>query len=392
MKRLIKRIISAFRIYNIRLYILMKFKGGVISFYPKILNRGRILLSYMTLPFINKTEDILNGHTNVWECRDIVNSFLEEGYIVDVIDWKNNKFIPKTKYDYIIDIHSNLERLAPYLNKDCKKIFHATIPHWLTQNYAEYSRLIDIKRRRSVILLPRRQEIPTNSIEYADIITLLGNLTTEQTYHYAKKRIVHIPLSTTHKFPSPENKDFEGTRNKFMWIGGSGMVRKGLDLVLEAFSKMPEYELYICGKVINDTDFNEVYHHELYESKNIHTLGHVDPGGPIFEKIRSDCLALVYPTATEGQAGSVIVSLHAGMIPIISEYAGVNIDGFGIMLKKNTVEEICLAVKNIASRPIDQLREYAINAWKYAQQNHSREKFASEYRKFVKDLIGNKLI
>ena len=43
--------------------------------------------------------------------------------------------------------------------------------------------------------------------------------------------------------PSPEGKDFEVCRPHFMWLGSRGFVHKGLDVVLEAFSEMPELAL-----------------------------------------------------------------------------------------------------------------------------------------------------
>ena len=365
--------------------LISSLKGGVVSLEPKKPLRGKILLSYTTLPFLGKKR-VLGGHTNQWECIEIANSFLEKGYAVDVIDSTNNTFEPKHDYSYFIDVHSNLDRIAPLLNSDCIKILHATTSHWVFQNYAEYERLLALQKRRGVSLLPRRQLPPSQSVEIADEITLLGNEITETTYSYVKKSLTRIPLSTTHEFPSPKDKDFEKAQKSFLWLGGVGMVHKGLDLVLEAFASMPEYNLIICGKVKNESDFTTVYHKELFGLSNIKVVGLVDPGSQSFEEIRQSTIALLYPSCSEGQAGSVVTCMHAGLIPVVSIHSGVDVHEFGTILKENSVEEVKEAVRTLASSSTDEIRQRSIASWEYARKHHTKEIFGVEYRKFVEYL------
>ena len=98
-------------------------------------------------------------------------------------------------------------------------------------------------------------------------------------------------------------------------------------------------------------------------------------------------MGIVYPSSSEGQSGAVITAMHAGLIPIISENSGVNVEDFGILLKKNTVEEIQEAVEKIASTPEDELKKKALGAWAYAREHHTRERFSKEYDAFIESLI-----
>ncbi len=276
-------------------------------------------------------------------------TFLDLGYSADIIDWKNSSFIPKKDYAVFIDIHNNLERLSPFLSKDCIKILHITGAHWLFQNTAEYRRLLDLQTRRHISLVPRRIAAPSHGIEYADIATILGNKFTTSTFDYAKKNIVSIPISTTHTYPFPEKKNYSVARNNFIWLGGAGMVHKGLDLVLEAFASMPEFNLSVCGPVSSEKDFEQEYWKELYKTKNIRTFGKIDPGEKIFREITDSSIAAVFPSCSEGGGGSVITAIHAGLIPIVSREASVNVEDFGIVLKENTVEEIKKTVRYVSS-------------------------------------------
>ena len=109
-----------------------------------------------------------------------------------------------------------------------------------------------------------------------------------------------------------------------------------------------------------------------------------------FKNICDSSIALVYPSCSEGQSGAVLTTMHAGLIPIISYQSGVDIEDFGVILKENSIEEIKKQVHLMASLPQKELQSRAMKTWEYANENHTRERFASEYRKFVNMLEENK--
>ena len=354
-------------------------------------NGKNVLLSYITRPFIVRENDpSFYSHTNTWECLQIAKIWLNHGFNVDVIDWDNSSFIPRKDYHVFIDIHSNMERLAPLLKEDCLKILHITGAHWRFQNAAELKRIEDLYIRRGIRLQPRRQVPPSNGIECADCATILGNKFTKDTFAFAGKPLFSIPLSTTIQFPY-HKRDFHNIRNSFLWFGSSGMVHKGLDLVLDAFSQLPSCKLTICGPVKNEPDFEAAYYKELYRTPNIKTLGFIDIRSEKFQEIIQKTSALIYPSCSEGQAGSVVTCLHAGLIPIISYESGVDIDDFGILLKNNSVDEIIEIVKDFSKKDGTILEQMSRDAWNYARTNHTREKFSECYNNFVTKILMRKL-
>lgn len=349
---------------------------------------GKVLLSYCIEPFLLKPSQATpNYHTNQWECLQIAKTFLNFGYSVDIINWNDREFIPKQDYSFLIDIHSNLERLTPLLNSNCVKILHITGANWLFQNQAEYKRLSALQQRRNISLMPRRIAPFSLGIEYADYATILGNQFTINTFAYAKKPIYQIPLSTTVTYPWPEDKDYNSCRNRFLWFGSSGMVHKGLDLVLEAFREMPEYHLTVCGPVTNEQDFVQAFYQELYLTPNIQTIGWCDISSPQFLEITKNCIALIYPSCSEGQAGSVVTCMHSGLIPIVSYESGVDVNDFGLVLKNCSIAEIKDYIKKIANLPDRELKQRSKQAWEFARNNHTREKFAAAYQDFVINLL-----
>ncbi|BBD68425.1 group 1 glycosyl transferase [Nostoc commune NIES-4072] len=362
----------------------------VVSLKPKQPSKGNVLLSYRIEPFLLKPgQPMPNDHTWYWEVWQIAQTFLTLGYNVDVIQFHNDKFVPQKDYAFFIDIRHRMEVLAPKLNKDCIKIFHVDIANMVFRNAAECNRLLELQRRKGITLKPQRFEVPNLGIEYADCAIVLGNDFTTDTFKYANKPMYRIPISSPVVYPYPDKKDFEAVRKRFLWFGGSALVLKGLDLVLDAFAQMPEYHLTVCGPVSNDKEFEKAFYKELYEMPNIHTYGWIDVSSPDFIEVTNNCLGLVYPSVSEGQSGAVISCLQAGLIPILSYESGVDVHDFGVIFDNLSVDEIKAKVKSISNLPVKDLKVMSRQAWEYARANHTKEKFAQVYRNVVEQIIEN---
>ena len=262
--------------------------------------------------------------------------------------------------------------------------------HPLFNNAATMSRLLALQQRKGITLPAIRFDPPTLAIEHADCAVVLGNEFTINTYRYANKPIFRVPISAPFAYPWPEQKDFEACRRHFLWFGSHGFVHKGLDLVLDAFVEMPDYHLTVCGPIGQDIekDFEKAFHKALYETSNIRTLGWVDIGRPEFTQIADGCVGLIYPSCSEGQSGGVVTCMHAGLIPILSYESGVDVDEFGFLLEDGSVEKIRDSIRMVASLSAQALKERARQAWEFARANHTREKFAEEYRKLVDRIIS----
>lgn len=360
----------------------------VASLKPEGPSQGDVLLSYFVESFLLKPgQPVPHWHPNYTESLLMAKTFVDMGYGVDVIAFHNQVFVPRKDYAVCIDSRWNLERLANRLSADCVKIMHVDTAHALFGNGAEYRRLLELQQRRGVTLRPRRSEPPNLAIEHADCATVIGNKFTMDTFRYAGKPLYPIPVISTVLFPWSGQKDFEACRRRFLWLGSGGLVRKGLDLALEAFAKMPEYHLTVCGPIDKERDFERAYHKELYETSNIRTVGWVDIKSSAFTEIASGCLGLVFPSCTEGQSGGVVMCLQAGLIPIISYESGVDVDGFGTILRTSTIDEIMKSVRSVADLPVSDLRRMSRHAWEYARANHTPEKYAETYRTAIDEIL-----
>ncbi|MCF6147971.1 MAG: glycosyltransferase [Candidatus Kuenenia sp.] len=379
----VKNIISKFGIEINRL------DRRFITLKPERECRGNVLLSYIIDPFLLKEgESVSNNHTNHWESLQMAKTFLDLGYCVDAIHYGNKTFIPRKNYTIFIAARTNFQRIAQLLNEECVKIVHLDTAHWLFNSTAEHKRCLDLQKRRGVTLASFRPVEPNLAIEYADCATILGNDFAIGTYSYAQKPMFRVPLATCTAYPWPEDKNYQTCRNHFLWIGSYGLVHKGLDLVLEAFAKMPEYQLTVCGPIQKEKAFEKAFSKELYHTPNIHTICWVDVTSSEFVEVTNKCVGVIYPSCSESGGGSVVTCMQAGLIPVVSYESSVDVHDFGMILKDCSIDEIRNSIIKISSLPAEKLKSMARKAWEFARTNHTRERFAEEYKKVIEKIIN----
>ncbi len=360
----------------------------VIQLEPAATAKGQVLISYIIESFTTQPDDpVFRSHTHYWETRQMVNTFLELGYAVDLISYRNTHFHPKKTYDYFIGARTNFDRLSGLLNDTCTKVVHLDTAHWVTNNYNAFGRLLDLSHRKKAAPMRSIRQVERNqAIENADLATVLGNRFTIDSYAYAGKPVYRIPISSPVEYPW-KNRDIESIRKNYMWFGSAGFVHKGLDLVLELFAEMPGYHLYVCGPLETEKEFVAVYHRELFETDNIHPVGWVDVNGTKFRDVLDSCLGIVYPSCAEGGGGSVIPCMHAGVIPVVSYEASIDIGDYGILLKESSVAEMKKQVTGLSNLPASELETMSRAASQFAASTHTQKVFAEKYREFVLDVL-----
>jgi glycosyltransferase involved in cell wall biosynthesis len=317
----------------------------------------------------------------------MVNTFLDLGYAVDLISYRNTSFKPKRKYDFFVGARTNFDGLAARLNDSCVKVVHLDTAHWLTNNYNAYGRLSKLVQRRNVLLSGSIRLIEQNAaIENADLATVLGNTFTIDSYSYANKQIYRIPIASLVEY-GWQKRDIDAIRHNYLWFGSSGFVHKGLDLVLELFAALPDYQLFVCGPFDKEKAFLHEFRRELFESRHIHPVGWVDVNDVRFGEILKQCLGVIYPSCAEGGGGSVITCMHGGVIPVASYETSVDIESNGVILGECSFSDMQKAITGLSDRPTRELEEMAQETWRLAAGVHTRRAFAEKYQEFVLNVL-----
>lgn len=357
-------------------------------------HRGPVLVSYV-LDGVRQAlaGQVEHSHTHFWEAHRIAQTFADLGFEVDVVHWQNRRFQPTKPYRAVVDVRSNLERWAPALPDDCVKIFHGETAHWSFHRDAQAVRYDALEARRGVRLPPVKPAEPNLGIETADVGFILGNDFTLGTFEPSGTPLHRLWISSNTGYPDLEREPAAARR--FLWFGSGDLVHKGLDLVLEAFADRPDLELVVCGPIHREPHFEHEYARELHGLPNVETYGWIDTESRDFLDVAARCSALIYPSCSEGQCGGVVTCMHAGLVPILTEQCGLDMEpSFGSLLPNplmqggDPVRRIGDALEAHAHRPWDETIAMSRAAAAVARTEHTRARFAARYRELVVGALG----
>lgn len=371
---------------------------GVVSARHTQKKVGDALVSFITGPLIQAPwEFFTDPHPNYWTCSEVVRLLTVRGYDVDIIDWDNETFIPKKKYDICIDLHHNLERLSPYLGPLCIKAMFVVASYHLFQNNAEKARLNNFEKRRGVKLSQKRRDPLSNNLKYIDFIAGYGNKTVHETYPLESKSIIPIPIPAVETYEFPEDKDFEIARTHFLWFGGGGAILKGLDLVVETFATLPHLKLSIIGPSAFEKDFEAIYAKELalpnitrYSKPKIQRDGSVKTDGILVQNILNSCAAIVSLSGSEGGGGATIQAMQAGLFPIITPQTGINENAPSIVITNPSIENITKIVQDFSLLPPEKIKAMAKDVWQFVRNNHTKKHFTKSFDALLENMLNTK--
>jgi len=371
--------------------IIKKFRRRQISNYLKTHYKKNALISYITHPFncgINLT------HTNYAEVLEIAKVFHELSYNVDIVDYDYEGNLDYDKYSVIFGFGEPLVNSFYHRNHKILTIYYGTGMHVSHQNHATLKRIEEVYKKKGKWLLESGRIIDkawSVQTSLADSIITLGNDEVVNSYQkYFSRKIYNIPVSYYKIFDSEEilkNKNFKDAKKHFLWFGSSGLIHKGLDLLLEVFKELPNLNLHICGPIDNEPKFKNCYHEELYNYNNIHTYGYLNIQSKSFKDIISRCSFVIYPSCSEGEPSSIINVMVYGLIPIVTNTAGIRIKDFGIEIKElanTSVKESIIKAVNLNE---DEIENRSMKCANDTINNHSIEKYFYELKRALVDIL-----
>lgn len=389
MKKLLFKI---FEIVGINPHSLKSFLKGVFSqtvMYnvnnAKLPNR--CLLVYLTAPFKQKV--VSEAHQNFWQCKEMARIIGEHGFIVDVVDYEDKYARLKRDYDLVVGlIPRNVEKFYKcHLKQGAVRIAYLTSMNLVVTSGNEEKRLANLYKRKGVQLKPRRYSgTIQKEIENFDAVWYIGNSSNYHSYDCFNMPPVHYIKNNGYAFDWAETS-VKRDPKKFVFFGSLGAVHKGLDLLLEVFSKLtPDCVLYVCSGYENEEDFSKLYHKELYDTPNIVPMGFVDIHSEKFKDMISSCAYTILPSCAEGCAGSVLTVMSGGLIPIVSDVCGFD-NGEAIILPDCNIETIAAYVKEYSQKCESWILEKSRKSVEIVKRNYGKENFLKSVERAVEESL-----
>ena len=394
MKRLARTIRRKIRAFGIALKRVQAALAPRIRPFPgnRPSNRKWALLSYLPDAVSMKDSDPrMKSHSNWWECREIARILCDLGYNVEAISARDTKTIPDRRYDLVIDLARNLQRLAPYQKPTTKYALLLTGSHYSWSVEAERKRVAAFEKTHGVRYALRYGAMPTalldKSLEIADLAMSIGDETTLSTYpEWARGKIVRIPATPSF---CPFRKTYRTLTRSFLFFSGPCNVLKGLDLALDAFLRHPEWTLHVVGRQTSERDFMAAYP-DIGNAGNIRFHGFLAPDSPAFGKLLEECDAFLAPTCTEGASTSAILLCTAGMCAIASDRLGIGLPPEArVAIEDLSMESVEHAVARFCGLSPEEASAMAETARSNVTSFHSRSRFSALVRDAVTGLDPN---
>jgi hypothetical protein len=340
----------------------------------------KVLISVVVRPFLKRVNLKHNNQTEALEMADV---FHELGYQVDVINYDLATAIDYAKYEVLFGWGAPFENLfLRETRRFPRTIFYMCGAHPSISNPAGLKRLEAVYRRRGVWLPGSARLVPWG-IGYeamVDGLIALGNVFNSAPIRALAGRPVHeLPLFFYPVLDPQEvlrNRDLAATRGHFLWFSGSGLVHKGLDLVLEAFSRHPELHLHVHGRLDQEPGFARAFHHELFELPNVHVGGFLGLDTPAFRAALLASAFVICPSCSEANCSSVLnVCGNGGNIPVLTQACGIDLDDFGILIGDTTVDAVEAALAEAEALSLDELDRRQCKAIASLRAEHSLERY-----------------
>lgn len=350
---------------------------------------GRALLSYLPNPV---REELAGKQESEFSNRGIARALPralnEVGYEVDIVSWDTKSFSASGPYDLLVQHGGvNYTSLRTLVKPSGKKIYFSTGSYWKYHNAAEKRRFDAFAKRHGT--RPPYDRLVTNPEEEAnreaDGIIAIGNKLVAQTYKKFPK-VLALNLAC-YADPRPAIvKNHAKTKNNFLFFAGGGSIHKGLDLTIEAFVGLDQH-LYIMAYI--EPEVMRVYE-KMLDLPNIHYIGPGHFRSDEFYRVMGLCSFAILPSCSEGQPGSMVECLNEGLIPVISREVHLDIDDFGFLINRPSVNTVRRAVIEASKIDTKSVSRYSKAARRTALSRHSPERFQGALKNHLAEVLRDK--
>jgi Glycosyl transferases group 1 len=386
-----------------KIYVILKhFRSIVVVFlfekpvynYFKTKFSKTVLLSYITKTFyLGKSY----GHTNTVEVLTMAKIFKNLGYNIDVFNYNHDGPNDYSKYNVILGFGTPLINSFYKSTKKILTVYYGTGMHICHQNHATLSRINDVYKKRHVWMPESGRVVEkawSEQTTLVDGMIVLGNEICASSYrkYYdgpvfpLKASFIEV-ISDEEVFSIIEHKNYDEAKKHFLWFGSTGLIHKGLDLLLELFEKRGDWHLHICGPISKEVGFEKEYFSKLYNCPNIHTYGFINIKSDVFKDLMQKCGSIISPSCSEGGSPAVLNCMANGLIPIITEYCSIDIKDFGFYIKELKEEGVLEALNKVILLSKIELKGRALKTFRYTRKNHNITEFERNFGEIIKKIL-----
>ena len=389
MKKFLKRLFFVFGI---------KPKNVIYDYNPcKILTTKRALLYFKTSWYgFNGKINAPHGSTNFQSYRTAI-ALNKLGYLVTIVN-RDIKIKLKGKFDLYYGLA--IGGSGRYFEYYYRLVENAPIKialspgasqHVTIKNYQD--RVTSFEKRNNFVIsesIKRFGNVSFNKLmNKTDAIFYHGHDFTLSSYSNVNTKKYKIPSPIKDNI-TPVFKEIQNDHlrtKKFLFYSGSGLLHKGLDLIIEAFADLTDFELYIAT-LTPEPWFIKYYNDILEKSSNINWLGSIEPDSKTMREIAMKCAFAISASCSDADPVSITECMRYGMIPVVTRETDISIKN-QLEIKNSNVESVKQSIILSSKLNSNEVKKLAIESYLASLNNYS-DCYGKALEKSLVDVINNK--
>ncbi len=346
----------------------------------------KVLISYLTIGYVTNTEKN-TGRTIILEIFKIVKVFSELGFSIDLIncnDVKSIEIIKDTKYDLIFGF-GEVFFMMTQLQPEALAVLYMTEQHPAV-SYIEENKRIEYfyeRHKKHIPIMRSGQFYKIEHLEkkYNAIITLSETEPLKSIYNQS---YTIFPTGIINSRFVYADKDHSIARKNFLWLGSSAVIHKGLDLLIDIFSRRDDIFLHICG---TNPKVRKLL--QIPDMINIIDYGYIDIQSDTFLDIAKKCSYSILPSCAEGCATSITTSMLHGLIPVVMKDTGFNrLSDNCIFLNDFKIEYLDTVISELSNSNIEDLISLRLKSYLFARKEFVLPAFERNFHFIMSDIIS----
>jgi len=327
---------------------------------------------------------------------EIVRALNLNGYLVDISD-VNTVFYPQKDYDLLIGHGGKCKQIIDNLKKDAKIIQYVSGEFWEgfnKESEERYNAFCERKNIKEKLTFKRSLDGLIEGENYltekADILFTINFPRMVNSFDKYKSKfhftgfgaypdeLLYVPV---------KQKDYDFGRKNFIYVGGTGgNIQKGMDLLIKAFLKTPELNLYIYCKV--EEEILKYYKKEL-NNKNIHYIYHWRflPYRNRLKELMERIVFTIHAPINTGLGTAFMGSMLIGLIPV--GYVDLE-DGLDFAVLSNSwqIDDLVKVIKEASKKSPEWCKEAAKKTIEYSKKNWSVESFRKKFNEMINGITN----
>lgn len=364
----------------------------ILNINRNLLNPGQKKVLFIYITKIAKTDfNSAVYHPNLMHCLQMLNSLIQMGYAVDLFHTRGVHSIQyvQKEYDLILGFGPLYEQVIEKGIKGYPVLYLTeNDPRSVSNLYRdriEYykERHADNQYKKS---LSRESFYTSKQIELSKACIAMTSLYNLEKIKKDMSDVYSININglKNQHFVFDEQNAERNKRN-FVWFGSNGCLHKGLDILVDAFAKLPDCTLSIYG--LPSSEYSII---KKKLTPNIHykTSVNVHSDAFITDVVNKHCF-VVSASCSEGMNSGIATCMRHGLIPVVTKETGYEPHECIIEFEDYKVEHIISKVKQICEMDDAQVRRLSRITYEYGNMSYSLEAFTERFN-YVLTIIRQK--